>query len=218
MFKRFPTYGAVFQPHDAHTINLEAVRVEYCPVCGLPPDFCRLGPSWKACKPWCLKNYPHLYPELVTLSDDVGEGDVSSCSGGVTAAVPGRRVGGAKPSPSDKTRREGSPKVTVKRLARTSRKAVTSVGGLDGFGVKVEEAAKSLKKRFACGVCIVRGAAGGLDTIDLQGDFGEEVVDAILADFMTVTRESVVVLEEGNVKRRGKKKEVEQNNEDRFIK
>merc|ERR1719221_291423 len=30
----------------------------YCPICGLPPDFCQYGPSWEKCKPYVMEHFP----------------------------------------------------------------------------------------------------------------------------------------------------------------
>lgn len=32
--------------------------------CSLPPDYCKFSSNFSKCKPWLLKNYPQLYPEL----------------------------------------------------------------------------------------------------------------------------------------------------------
>ena len=32
--------------------------------CSLPPEYCSYSDNFSKCKPWLLKNYPNLYPEL----------------------------------------------------------------------------------------------------------------------------------------------------------
>jgi len=51
--------------HDKQPPITKSDVVEYCPICGLPPEYCEFGPSWDQCKPWVLKHYPEYYPELV---------------------------------------------------------------------------------------------------------------------------------------------------------
>jgi len=41
-----------------------AIKVVYCPIDGLPPDFCQYGPSWDKSKPWVMENFPEYCPEL----------------------------------------------------------------------------------------------------------------------------------------------------------
>jgi density-regulated protein DRP1 len=42
------------------------LKVVYCGVCGLPPEFCEYGPDFEKCKPWLAQNCPNLYPDLNT--------------------------------------------------------------------------------------------------------------------------------------------------------
>ena len=50
---------------------------------------------------------------------------------------------------------------------RNKRKCVTTVRGLDLFGVKLADAAKKFGKKFACGASVVKDAAGK-EEIDVQ--------------------------------------------------
>merc|ERR1712013_486672 len=99
-----------------------------------------------------------------------------------------------KELPGGKKKREASPSVSIKKLSRGGRKCVTSVAGLEGFGVKLDNAAKLFKKKFACGTSVVKGDAGQPDTVDVQGDFEDEVVDLIVDEFK-LPRAKVVLLE-----------------------
>ena len=39
--------------------------VEYCGLCGLPPEYCEYGSEPDKCKEWMKENIPDLYEELV---------------------------------------------------------------------------------------------------------------------------------------------------------
>merc|ERR1711879_353716 len=104
--------------------------------------------------------------------------------------------------PGGKKKRESSPHVKIKKLTRSGRKCVTSVAGLEGFDVKLDNAAKLFKKKFSCGASVVKGDAGQPDTVDVQGDFEDEVVDLIVDEFK-LPRAKVVLLE-GGTKKKGK--------------
>jgi len=41
-------------------------KILYCPMCGLPPEFCEFNSKkvFNKCKPWLIKNLPDLYPYL----------------------------------------------------------------------------------------------------------------------------------------------------------
>jgi translation initiation factor 1 (eIF-1/SUI1) len=59
--------------------------------------------------------------------------------------------------------------IVVERATRNKRKCVTSVLGLELFGVKLAEAAKKFGKKFACGASVVKDASNK-EQIDVQGD------------------------------------------------
>merc|ERR1712039_127540 len=113
--------------------------------------------------------------------------------------------GKVKELPGGKKKREASPHVTIKKLTRGGRKCVTSVSGLEGFGIKLDDVAKKFKKKFSCGCAVVKGDPGQPDCVDIQGDFEEEVIDCIVAEFKSVPREKVTILDAGT-KKKGKPK------------
>mmetsp|Transcript_14423 Transcript_14423/g.26584 ORF Transcript_14423/g.26584 Transcript_14423/m.26584 type:complete len:258 (+) Transcript_14423:53-826(+) len=190
--------GEPFKAHDAYPEITGAENVSYCRICGFPPDFCQYGACWDKCKPVCIEQFPYLYPELA--------------GGGATALEEAKKVaqestekGKIKELPGGKKKREKSPEVTVRKLTRGGRKCVTSITGLEGFGVKLDAAAKLFKKKFACGSSVVKGDAGQPDSVDIQGDFEDEVCDLIVENFKEVPRDKIVSLAEGT-KKKGKAK------------
>lgn len=160
-----PPPRAVFKPHTDYPEITAAEELEYCPTCGLPPDFCQYGPSWAKCQPWCMEKYPHYYPELSGLSLDDAKKKAQE-------AADKTKV---KELPGGKKKRDASPGCSIKMLSRGGRKCVTSVAGLDLFGVKLDDAAKKFKKKFSCGASVVQQDNGQGTTVDIQGDFGVEV-------------------------------------------
>lgn len=180
-----------FVPHD--TAKVERMTVKYCEVCGLPPDFCMYGPCWEKCKPWCIENVPYLYPELGSVSlDDAKKGAAEAAEQSKVKLLPG-----------GKKKREASPSVQIKKLTRGGRKCVTSIQGLELFDVKLEAAAKTFKKKFACGSAVVKGDNGLPDCIEIQGDVGPELAE-LLVDEFGVPEDKVHAVE-GGTKRKGKK-------------
>lgn len=188
-----PPPRPVFKHHDSAGDIKGAQDMEYCPTCGLPPDFCMYGPSWAKCKPWCMEHYPHYYPDL----------DGGSIDDAKKKAAQAVDKGKVKELPGGKKKREASPSIQIKKLSRGGRKCVTSVAGLELFNVKLDDAAKKFKKKFSCGCAVVKDANGGGDTVDIQGDFEEEVIDMCEADYK-IPRSKVERLDDG-VKRGGKK-------------
>lgn len=187
----------VFKAHDSYPEIKKEEKVVYCPICGLPPDFCQYGVSWAKCKPSCIEKFPQYYPELAGINLDEAKD---------TAAAAAEK-GKVKEKPGGKKVREASPHVTVKKLTRGGRKCVTMIVGLDGFGVNLDAAAKKFKKKFACGCAVVKGEAGHPDSVDVQGDIADtgDPVDLICDEFRSVPREKVTI-EAGGTKKKGKPK------------
>mmetsp|Transcript_54967 Transcript_54967/g.154623 ORF Transcript_54967/g.154623 Transcript_54967/m.154623 type:complete len:227 (-) Transcript_54967:13-693(-) len=181
-----------FKPHDAYPPMQGAAEIEYCPVCGLPPDFCIFGPSWDKCKPVCMERFPHYYPELSGASlDDAKKTAQAAADKGKEKLLPG-----------GKKKRESSPHVRIKKLTRSGRKCVTSVVGLEMFDIKLEAVAKLFKKKFACGCSVVAGDNGSPDCVDIQGDFEMEVVELIMSEYKLPQSKITVLPDE--VKKKGK--------------
>lgn len=60
-----------------------------------------------------------------------------------------------------------SPQVVLERNTRNKKKCITTVSGLDAFGVKLGEASKLFGKKFASGASVVKNAEGK-EHIDVQ--------------------------------------------------
>lgn len=75
---------------------------------------------------------------------------------------------------SDHSTRVQASKVIIKRSERNKRKFVTSVHGLDYFGVDLKKAAKLFANKFATGASLHKGPQGEEEII-IQGDVSDEV-------------------------------------------
>mmetsp|Transcript_120090 Transcript_120090/g.233936 ORF Transcript_120090/g.233936 Transcript_120090/m.233936 type:complete len:266 (-) Transcript_120090:125-922(-) len=183
-----------FKAHTDYPPMTNAVVVQYSPFSGLPPDFCQYGPTWDKCKPWCMENCPEYYPELSGASLEDAKKTAEDAS----------QKSKEKLLPGGKKKRDASPHIFIRKLTRGGRKCVTNVHGLDGFGVNMEDVAKKFKKKFACGCAVVKDNAG-CDLVEIQGDFEEEVVDALCDQFPAITPEKVSIMDSAT-KKKGKGK------------
>ncbi|KAJ9100007.1 Translation machinery-associated protein 22 [Naganishia cerealis] len=75
-------------------------------------------------------------------------------------------------------KKKAAAKITIKRESRNKRKHITSIHGLDAFGVDLKKAAKFLAQKFATGASVSKNPQG-FDEIVIQGDVSEEVIDLI---------------------------------------
>lgn len=69
-------------------------------------------------------------------------------------------------------------KVIIKRIERNKRKHVTSVSGLEAFGVDLKKAAKQFSSKFATGSSVTKNLQGQ-DEIVVQGDVSDEIIEMI---------------------------------------
>ena len=215
--------------------TLEPVRVVYCTVCGLPPEFCEY--NTEVPHPASTQDAParpsggsgtgKAEQTLAALSLE-GAGEASAggkagaetvhvdlhaplcpCADASRARVPRPRAAQmvraqthprrapkaarsrprsrhvALPPRLDPPRRSNAGsefmvvggtssqltritlQVTIERATRNKRKCVTTVVGLDQFGVKLAEASKKFGKKFACGASVTKDASNK-EQIDVQ--------------------------------------------------
>lgn len=123
--------------------------VEYDPVTGVPAEFneylppdCAEHKKWKA-----AQEGPEALAAL-TLKDKEGNE--------IEKQLPGGKV-----------KKKQKPQIVLESHTRNKKKCVTTVMGLDGFGVKLGDAAKLFGKKFACGASVTKSATGA-EQIDMQ--------------------------------------------------
>nr|GEV23181.1 translation machinery-associated protein 22-like [Tanacetum cinerariifolium] len=155
----------------------EPVKVLYCGVCGLPAEYCEFGPDFEKCKPWLIQNTPNLYPNLVNGSS-------------APKQEPAKRL------PGGKTKKKDKQEVLIEKVTRNKRKSITTLKGLDLFGVKLSDASKKLGKKFATGASVVKGPTEK-DQIDVQGDIAYDIVEFITDTWPDVPESAIYFIEDG---------------------
>ncbi|KAG0748884.1 hypothetical protein G6F57_000606 [Rhizopus arrhizus] len=95
---------------------------------------------------------------------------------------------------------ENASRVIIKRNERNKRKCVTTIYGLDIFGVDLKKAAKMFANRFACGSSVAKNNQGQ-DEIVVQGDFSDELHNLILSNWPNVPEENIDRVEEKKKKK-----------------
>jgi len=189
------------------------LQVAYCGVCGFPPEYCEFtGKNWKtACSPWLLENMDRDFLEkyeLISKADEelaeglqaasLDEADGDEKKKGEKTTKKGEAPGkGDKLMPGGKVKKKDAKCITVERLQRNKRKFTTVITGLEHFNVKLKDAAKIFKKKFSCGCAEVKGKAGQADTVEIQGDFLDEVLEMLAEskDFDDVPEEALFIKE-----------------------
>ncbi|CDP17741.1 unnamed protein product [Coffea canephora] len=80
--------------------------------------------------------------------------------------------------PGGKVKKKEKQEIIIEKVTRNKRKCITTVKGLELFGVKLSDASKKLGKKFATGASVVKGPTEK-EQIDVQGDIAYDIVDFI---------------------------------------
>ncbi|KAG5116722.1 hypothetical protein JHK84_042835 [Glycine max] len=185
----------------------QPVRVLYCGVCSLPPEYCEFGSDFEKCKPWLIQNVPDLYPDLLKEANEKeadkvadklqstgisGAGDgAASSAGSVCLCNPYYDFDVLAPK-----QEEDKQEVVIEKVVRNKRKCITTVKGLELFGVKLSDASKKLGKKFATGASVVKGPSEK-EQIDVQGDIAYDIVEFITDTWPDVPEAAIFFIEDG---------------------
>ena len=156
--------------------------VEYDPITGVPSEFNEFLPKdseeykrWKAAQ---AGGGPEGAIAALSLADGGGGASAAAPEAAAAASAEGTE----KKLPGGKTKKKNKPQVVLETNTRNKKKCVTTIHGLDTFGVKLSEAAKMLGKKFACGASVVK-TASGTEQIDMQGEFVQPLADVLLKTY-----------------------------------
>ncbi|KAJ1833794.1 Translation machinery-associated protein 22 [Coemansia sp. RSA 2711] len=169
--------------------------VLYCAVCSLPPEYCEFSPSRKKCEQWLQGAHPGEHERLYGDQAIAQKMAMTSLSEEKEAKEAAKMEKAEQKSEARMARdmeKKKASKVVIKRIERSKRKSVTTVFGLDVFGIDLKSTAKMFASHFACGGSVAKNPQG-LDEIVVQGDFTHEIQDIILAKFPKVPRENVEI-------------------------
>jgi len=168
-------------------------KIVYCPVDGMPPEYCEYLPSFTSCLPWLEEHTPGLvltskkgvtvkeYAAKLKSGDAADDGSKKSSRGG--ASRPNKLKG--KKGPTEQA-------VTIMRVKRQKKKFVTSIIGLDSFDIKLKEAAKKLSKKFASSASITK-QPNGAQSIDIQGDVMYDLPEVIIEYYPQVDKSKITM-------------------------
>jgi density-regulated protein DRP1 len=100
-----------------------------------------------------------------------GADEAAVAAAAAAAATAAAAAAAAAAGQKKKKGAKAAPQVVLESATRNKKKAITTISGLDGFGVKLSEAAKAFGKKFACGASVVKNAMGS-EEIDMQVGWG----------------------------------------------
>jgi density-regulated protein len=68
---------------------------------------------------------------------------------------------------------------------------VTSIGGLEGYGLKLKEVASALGKKFGAGASVVKTPEGKQE-VDVQGDLSYDLPE-VLSSLYGIPEDAIIV-------------------------
>lgn len=162
----------------------------------MPAEYCSYSDKFAKCKPWIAKNFPHLLEDgtkgmphsffvafSTALSDQLSAGAPSSDGSALAteSSSPDPVTAPEKPKllPGGKVKKQEPLQIVITSEQRQRKKTVTHVANLGKFGIKLPDAAKLFSKKFACSA----SPAKDKDSILIQGDVKDDLVDFLLASF-----------------------------------
>ncbi|EGG03758.1 uncharacterized protein MELLADRAFT_44425 [Melampsora larici-populina 98AG31] len=170
------------------TPTLEPVilnQILYCKICSFPIEYCEFGTRLSKCKTWLSETnpiqYKLLYPDLIELESQLSNLSIEEREKRLKE-VEKLNKEALKKEVKEEARlvrlkeKTLASKVTVKTVERTKRKRITTVHGLEAFGVDLKKLAKLFASKFATGASVTKNNQGE-DEIVIQGDVSDEVLD-----------------------------------------
>ncbi|KAI9363558.1 translation initiation factor SUI1 [Pilaira anomala] len=184
---------------------LEPRKVFLCQICTMPLEYCEFSGTQEKCKLWLKEHDEEMYEKVYGGVQAVTEGVEKATIEDESVDKKDRSLVKDKSAKLEaKLERENKKKmasrVLIKRIERTKRKCVTTIYGLDIFGVDLKKAAKMFANRFACGSSVAKNNQG-LDEIVVQGDFSDELLKMILNNWPNVPEENIDKIEEKKKKK-----------------
>jgi len=179
--------------------KVEAVKVLYCGVCGLPAEYCEFGSDFQNCKPWLIQHAPHIYPDLIQEAGGLETDNVADKLQSTSISADGSSTSKSevvKRLPGGKVKKKDKKEVIIEKVVRNKRKCITTVKGLELFGVKLSEASKKLGKKFATGASVVKGPTEK-EQIDVQGDIAYGIVEFLTETWDEIPENSIFFIEDG---------------------
>ncbi|KAJ3734243.1 translation initiation factor SUI1 [Lentinula guzmanii] len=155
------------------------VQVLYCGVCTFPVEYCEFGSSLTRCKEWLqehdLERFNKYYSEEA-LHAKIGTLSLEAQS--KLEQDTAKKEAKAEAKADAALKKKMASQVTIKRIERNKRKHVTSVHGLEAFGIDLKKAAKQFASKFATGASVTKNPQGQ-EEIVVQGDVSDEILEMI---------------------------------------
>ena len=163
-------------------------------MCTFPIEYCEFGSSITRCKEWLKEVNPELFDGLYSDGEykkvhlrrwtnityvltEALQAKIGTLSLEAQAKLEqdtAKKEAKAEAKADAALKKKLASQVMIKRIERTKRKHVTSIQGLEAFGIDLKKAAKQLASKFATGASVTKTPTGA-EEIVVQGDVAEDV-------------------------------------------
>ncbi|KAG1173286.1 hypothetical protein G6F70_005945 [Rhizopus microsporus] len=173
-------------------------------VCTMPLEYCEFSGTQEKCKLWLKEHDEDKYNEVYGIKG-ITEGMENTSleeesNGKDTRTIVKDKSAKLEAKLEREIKKKMASRVLIKRNERNKRKCVTTIHGLDIFGVDLKKAAKMFANRFACGSSVAKNNQGQ-DEIVVQGDFSDDIYNIILTHWPNVPEENIDKIEEKKKKK-----------------
>ncbi|UPX11803.1 Translation machinery-associated protein 22 [Ascochyta rabiei] len=172
------------------------IKVTYCGVCTLPPEYCEFGGTTKKCEEWLADEHPAMHEVLYSqeaLAQNLSSLSVEAQKRAEKDAV--KKANKAASAEKREAETRASSKIIIKRIERNKRKYVTAVSGLEAFGLDMKKVSKDFGKKFATGASVTKLPGGG-EEITVQGDLSEDIEDFLVKTYKEVPEDNIELVED----------------------
>ncbi|KAJ1865139.1 Translation machinery-associated protein 22 [Coemansia sp. RSA 2703] len=181
------------------------LSVLYCGICSLPCEYCEFSASRKKCEQWLRENHSAEHARLYSdqaLEEKMAMTTLSEDKVAKEAAKMEKAMSKEEARIERELEKKLASKVVIKRVERNKRKRITTVTGLEVFGVDIKKTAKFFANHFACGGSIAKNPQGQ-DEIVVQGDFANEIMQLIQKNHSSVPSENIEIVDEVKKPKKG---------------
>lgn len=106
-----------------------------------------------------------------------------------------KKAAKAEAQESREAEKRATSKIVIRRIERNKRKFVTTVQGLEAFGLDLKKTAKVLATKFATGSSVTKVPSGG-EEITIQGDVCYEIEELLNEKYKEIPEDNIEVIEE----------------------
>ena len=172
-----------------------------------PPEYCEFASSTSKCKQWLADAHPDLFKQLYSeeaLTQKMANLTAKQAEDLEKDAAKKEKKAEAKAEKERKALQ--SSRIVLTKMARTKKKATTSLYGLHPFSPPLpalKAVAKGLSSRLATGASVSKSTANpNVDEIIIQGDVAEDIRDMIInrqKPFETLPKEEAGGISASNI-------------------